>query len=496
MLAEGIFEHARRCPDSVAIVDGESRITYATLARAATSVQEKLRAAHVEPGARVGITMHRSWRLVATIVGIIAHGSTYVPLDPEYPSGRTLFMAADSGIGVLCVDPGLESPIREGIQVITVDGCESRRPWTVTETPPDQPMYVIYTSGSSGQPKGVAVGERGVVALLDSAAAYFDFGPDDVWTMCHSYCFDFSVWEIWGALHHGGTLVIVPVATVHDPAALLDLLERHQVTVLNQVPSAFKHLVRVHLRRAAQLSLRYVIFGGEALDKRSVRQWLEAREGPEKLVNMYGITEITVHATYATIGLDDVTDTSQLTRIGRPLDHLRIKLCDAAGRWVSSGEPGEIYVAGDGLALGYFNLPELTEQRFPVITEEHGEVRYYRSGDLATQTADGELYYIGRIDSQVNMRGYRIELGEVESVLQRIEGISDAAVVTHRTAGDETVLVAFVIGSVAGLDHRELRRRCAEFLPSHMVPARFSFVSEFPLTPSGKLDRAALKGSD
>jgi amino acid adenylation domain-containing protein len=502
MLADELYEWARRYPDAIAVVDGESRTSYARLARAVTAIQEKLAAAGIMPGTRVGVMMRRSWRLIAAIAGIVSYGATYVPLDLEYPVERLRFMAADSDIAALCVDPALASPpstsiLAAGVPRIEVDGSESPGAWAAARTRPDQPMYIIYTSGSTGRPKGVEIPERNVTALFESASACFDFGPDDVWTLCHSYCFDFSVWEIWGALRHGGTLVIVPMAAIHDPAALLTLIERNRVTVLNQVPSAFKHLASAYLLAPRPLSLRYVIFGGEALDKPSVRQWLDVAgngTGPDcKLVNMYGITETTVHVTYALIGPDDVGETSPRTRIGRPLSHLRVMVCDEAGEPSPPGTPGELYVAGDSLALGYRNRPELTAQQFPVLRNGSGATRYYRSGDLAEQGADGELYYLGRVDPQVSMRGYRIEPGEVENVLRQIDGISDAAVISYLTPAGETVLKAYMVGTADGLAARELRRRCGMFLPDYMVPARFTWMDSLPLTPSGKLDRLSLR---
>ena len=284
---------------------------------------------------------------------------------------------------------------------------------------PDNLAYAIYTSGSTGKPKGVLITHANVARLFESTNAWFGFGPEDVWTLFHSYAFDFSVWEVWGALLYGGRLVIVPYWVSRDPSAFRKLLLEERVTVLNQTPSAFRQLLQADLAETpGDYALRYVIFGGEALELHSLRPWFE-RYGDQRpqLVNMYGITETTVHVTYRPISLTDV-ESRQGSVIGVPIPDLYIHLLDAQGEPVPVGVPGEIYVGGAGVARGYLNRPELTAERF--ITDPFdpsGKARLYRSGDLARRLANGDIEFLGRIDQQVKIRGFRIELGEIEAAI-------------------------------------------------------------------------------
>lgn len=490
-LADAIPYHAGQRPDAIAVTDRDRSITYAQLNRAQAAIRERLAGAGVGPGARVGIAMSRDWRLVAAIVAVLRHGCTYVPLDPGYPEERLAFIAADSGVSVVCVSEGEQRPALSDVTYVTIGQETDGTPEPPAgPRPPDLPAYIIYTSGSTGRPKGVAVAEDAVLTLLRSAARHFTFGADDTWTLFHSYSFDFSVWEIWGALVHGGRLVVVPAELPRDPDKFLDLLARERVTVLNQVPSAFRYVVRAYEWRPRDLALRYVIFGGEALDPLSVERWRRLRPGREELVNMYGITEITVHATHAVIGPDDLRDAAGPTRIGLPLEHFGVRVVRPDGTPAETGESGELYLSGPSLALGYVNRPDLTEERFPV---SEG-VRWYRSGDLVRRGADGQLWYLGRLDSQVNLRGYRIEPGEIEATLRRSPLVADAAVTTHRVAGGEDMLTAHVVlSSETTADVlATLREHCAAELPPHLVPGPIVVESALPLTPSGKLDRSRL----
>jgi amino acid adenylation domain-containing protein len=341
------------------------------------------------------------------------------------------------------------------------------------------------------------VPERAVMALLDSAEDVYDFDSADVWTLFSSHCFDFSVWEIWGSLCHGGTLVVVSAATARDPQSFLDLLAEQRVTVLNQVPSAFKHLTSAQVRRPRDLALRYVIFGGEALDKYSCRQWLTQAGGSARLVNMYGLTETTVHVTHVDVTESSLGDDREPTNIGKPLRHLDVRLVDEENNVVPPGLPGELLIAGTSLATGYVGLSQLTLQRFPTLALDGPARRWYRSGDLCRTTPDGTLEYLGRIDDQVQIRGFRVELGEIEVTLRKIPEVEDAAVGVDIAGGAEEILVAHVVLR-PGADElaarpNALRAVCARSLPSYMIPARFVAVTELPMTPSGKLDRKALR---
>ncbi|WP_213781848.1 non-ribosomal peptide synthetase, partial [Caballeronia sp. dw_276] len=358
--------------------------------------------------------------------------------------------------------------------------------------------YVIYTSGSTGRPKGVLSQHANVVSLLDATQSRFGFGAADTWTLFHSIAFDFSVWEIWGALAYGGKLLIVPQEVSRTPAALHALLAKQEVTVLNQTPSAFRQLMR-HEEEVAglpALSLRTVIFGGEALDATLLTPWLR-RHGAQRpeLVNMYGITETTVHVTW--FGLRGTT-ASPLS-IGRALPNARMYLLDDVYQPVPVGVTGELYVAGAGLARGYLNRPDLTAERF--VPDPFGApgARMYRTGDLARYRQDGQFDYRGRADQQVKIRGFRIELGEIEAALATIPQVKEAVVLAREdVAGDERRLVAYVVPHTLDADTPEvldagpLRAALRGTLPEYMVPSHYIKLDALPLTTNGKLDRRSL----
>jgi amino acid adenylation domain-containing protein/non-ribosomal peptide synthase protein (TIGR01720 family) len=355
------------------------------------------------------------------------------------------------------------------------------------------PAYVIYTSGSTGAPKGVVVTHRNVTRLFAATSDRFDFGPDDTWTLFHSYAFDFSVWELWGALLHGGRLVIVPQATARSPWDFLDLLVSERVTVLNQTPSAFTQLAEAEADRpdlGDRLALRYVIFGGEALEPWRLTSWYarHADDAP-RLVNMYGITETTVHVTHTPVGAYAPAATGSV--IGSPLPDLRVRVLDAALRPVPPGIPGEMYVAGAGVALGYLNRAALTAARFVADPSGPPGSRMYRSGDLARRAADGTLEYLGRADRQVQVRGFRIEPGEIEAALTALPGVTDAAVLlVEHAPGDRRLTACLVADDTAA---RTAPEQAARLLPPHMVPAAWVTVDALPLTVNGKLDERKLR---
>ncbi len=361
---------------------------------------------------------------------------------------------------------------------------------------------MIYTSGSTGRPKGVAVTHVNVVRLFAKTRPWFGFGASDVWTLFHSFAFDFSVWEIWGALIHGGRLVVVPYWVSRSPGAFRDLLRDRRVTVLNQTLG----LPPVDPRPGdgggpgwLTALRRTVIFGGEALELQALRPWFE-RHGDEspRLVNMYGITETTVHVTYRPVTAADLDAGPGASPIGVPIPDLRVYLLDSRMEPVPPGVVGEIYVGGAGLARGYLDEPTLTASRFvPDPFGGHPGARLYRSGDLARRRPDGEIDYVGRADHQVKVRGFRIELGEIESALLRHPGVREAVVLAREAREGDRRLVAYLaprgdaIASAA-----ELRAWLAPRLPGYMIPSAFVTVGALPLTEHGKVDRAALLALD
>jgi amino acid adenylation domain-containing protein len=479
---------------------GRRELTYAGLDAAANRLAHMLVARGVGPETFVGLLADRSLEMIVGIVGILKAGGAYVPLDPAYPGERIRFIADDAGAQIVLATRGLAGSIGTTAEVIALDGMiegqsDPGRPACTVR--PDNAAYGIYTSGSTGRPKGVIVTHANATRLFSAAASCFEFSRQDVWTVFHSVAFDFSVWEIWGALLSGGRAVIVPQWTARSPDALLDLLDAEAVTVLSQTPSAFAPLIEaessVEPRRAR--ALRYVVFGGEALDPGILRPWFD-RHGDQspRLVNMYGITETTVHVTYRPLTRADVDSSGSL--IGAPLADLKIHLLDSAGRPAPIGVPGEIHVGGAGLARGYSGRPELTAERFLPDPFVPG-ARLYRSGDLGRYRGDGDIEYLGRADQQVKIRGFRIEPGEIEAAVMAHPAVQRALVITRpRAAGIE--LVAYVVAAAGGEPNLPgtLRAFLRTRLPEYMVPAAVVPVPAFPLTPHGKIDRLALPDPD
>ncbi|WJV50740.1 amino acid adenylation domain-containing protein [Streptomyces flavofungini] len=500
------FAHwAARTPAATALVDRDTRITYAELAARADRIAHRLRANGVGPGVLVGVSMDRSADLVAALLGVLKAGGCYVPLDPSYPERRLRYLAEDSGVTTVLVSreiPRWWSGFTG--TVLDLAGTHEHDPCPATPVAesagPDDPAYLIYTSGSTGRPKGVVVPHRNVSRLFTATEDWFGFGPQDVWTLFHSYAFDFSVWEMWGALAHGGRLVVVPYETSRAPDAFLRLLREQRVTVLNQTPSAFHQLIRADADAppdAGPLALRYVIFGGEALDPRALADWC-ARHGDAtpQLINMYGITETTVHVTYRPITLRDVT-AGIGSVIGRPLPDLDLYVLDPRRRPVPAGETGELYVGGAGLAHGYAGKPGLTAERFvphPFATLP-GQ-RLYRTGDLVRVRPDGDVEYRGRLDSQVQLRGFRVELGEIESVLAEHPAVHEAVVVPRTDDEGHVRLAAYVTVRGPAPAPGALRTHAIGGLPAHMVPSVFTVLPELPLTEHGKVDRERLPVPD
>jgi len=353
---------------------------------------------------------------------------------------------------------------------------------------PDNLAYLIYTSGTTGRPKGVMVQHNNVVRLFKTNKPLFDFNAGDVWTMFHSYCFDFSVWEIYGALFFGGKLVVVPKSIAQDTKAFVELLQHEKVTILNQTPSAFYNLIKQEAENDIPgLQLRYVIFGGEALSPGRLNTWKERYDGT-KLINMYGITETTVHVTYKEITTREIEN--NISNIGRPIPTLSCYVLDQQQQLVPVGVPGELYVGGAGVARGYLNRPELTSQRFIASPFRNGE-RLYRSGDKVRILENGEMEYMGRVDDQVKIRGYRIELGEIKNVLDSHALISEAIVIAKEDMQGDKNLVAYIV-SKERLTITDVRSYLAEKLPEYMVPAYYVEMESLPLTVNGKVDKKAL----
>ncbi|MBB1246999.1 amino acid adenylation domain-containing protein, partial [Streptomyces durbertensis] len=454
--------------------------------------------------APVGVCVERSLETVVASLGVLLAGGVYVPLDTGFPVERMRFMLEDVGAGLVLTHGAAEGLVPEGPwEVVDLDSVSAQRGEDLTlervareaaRVSADHACYVIFTSGSTGRPKGTTVTHGNVTRLFEAVEKRISFGRDDVWSLFHSFAFDFSVWEMWGALTSGGRVVVVPYEVSRDADAFYALVRDERVTMLSQTPSAFRQFEGVDAGRRDELALRAVVFGGEALDRASVRRWGERRGYREPLlVNMYGITETTVHVTYAEVTEDQLD--GAFTQIGAALPDLRVHLLDSFGEPVPVGVVGELYVGGPGVTRGYVGRPELTAERF-VPDHLGGEpgARLYRSGDLARWRADGGLEYLGRGDGQVKVRGFRIELGEIEAALSRRGGVRQAVVIVRNDLGnDQADLVAYLVaddGASPSLE--ELRDGLAEDLPGYMVPRNFVFLDELPLTSQGKLDHRAL----
>ncbi len=448
-----VFEkRAETTPDAVALVYEGEQLTYSELNGRANQLAHFLRGLGVGPDVCVGLCVERSLDLLVGILGILKAGGAYVPMDPATPRERVYFILKDVQAPVLLTQKHLLTQLPPLARLPHAPGDNQKSPiaicldedWqhiaqaspedTLCLSTPQNLAYIIYTSGSTGLPKGVLITHHNVARLFSATDAWYYFNRHEVWTLFHSYAFDFSVWEIWGALAFGGRLVIVPRLVAQSPDAFYDLLVSEQVTVLNQTPSAFRQLIQVEegLGQARPLALRYVIFGGEALNIQSLQPWWKRHpDHAPRLINMYGITETTVHVTYRPLSEADLQLLS-ISAIGSPIPDLSTYVLDRHLQLVPVGVPGELYVGGAGLARGYLNRPDLTAERFiphPFSTEPGA--RLYKTGDLVRYRPNGDLEYLGRIDQQVKIRGYRIELGEIEAILQRHPAIREAVVVVH-----------------------------------------------------------------
>ncbi|MBB1062176.1 non-ribosomal peptide synthetase, partial [Marilutibacter spongiae] len=493
---------ARAHPDAIALAHGDERMSYGELNRRANRVAHRLRRSGVGADDRVGLCVERGFEMLIGVIGILKAGAGYVPLDPAYPAERLAFMLQDCRPKAVLTQAGLLAsgvlPDTGATEVVSLDdaGLAGEADTDPADVRVDDASlaYVIYTSGSTGKPKGVMVEHRQLNRLFASTRETFGFDHEDVWTLFHSFAFDFSVWEMWGALLHGGRLVIVPAPLARDPEGMWGLLEREGVTVLNQTPSAFRALQAAQPPDTSH-RLRAVVFGGEALELSSLLPWFERNGDATRMVNMYGITETTVHVTCREIDMEDARR-ARGSLIGQPLDDLALYVLDESMRPCPLGVRGELYVGGDGVARGYLDREALTAERFVEATSFEGG-RLYRTGDLARWLPGGELEYLGRNDFQVKIRGYRIELGEVEARLAACEGVRESVVLALDDPSGGKRLVAYVV--MDGVDGRgvaSLREAMSRDLAAHMLPSAFVELQAMPLTPNGKLDRKALPAPD
>ncbi|WP_246869081.1 amino acid adenylation domain-containing protein [Saccharopolyspora sp. ASAGF58] len=467
-------EQAQRTPDSVAVTFGEQNLTYAELDARANQLAHHLIDHGVGPEQLVALALPRSVELVVALLAVLKAGAAYLPLDPGHPAERN-YVIGDAQPALLISDAEHAARLPDGITRILLDdpveaeeiSRHSQRDPKAGERGPltsEHAAYVIYTSTSTGQPRGVSIPHHNVVRLFSATEPWFSFDGNDVWTLFHSHAFDFSVWELWGALLHGGRLVVVSHEVSRSPQEFLRLLARERVTVLNQTPSAFYQLSQADREApGTELALRYVIFGGEALELYRLDDWYDRHPETPKLINMYGITEATVHVSYVELDREAVARRDG-SLIGRGIPDLRVYLLDGLLQPVPPGVVGELYVAGEGLARGYLGKRGLTAQRF--VADPHGApgTRMYRSGDLGRWRADGGIEFVGRAGQQVKVRGFRIELGEIETNLAAHPQVRQAAVVVREDQPGDKRLIGYPVGAA---EPSELRAHLADRLPSY-----------------------------
>lgn len=497
-----LFERqAAARPDAIAVsCDGKAQ-GYGELNAQANQLAHTLVAQGIRPDSRVAIVLERSIELPMAILATLKAGGAYVPLDPHSPPERLRYLLDDSAPDVLLTTQALSlslGVLPDTLTVITLEAAAEQHQPSYNLDPsalglsPHHLAYIIYTSGSTGQPKGVMVEHRNVTRLLAATEASLSRGQDDVWTLFHSYAFDFSVWELWGALAYGGRLVVVPALTARSPDTFYQLLCDEKVTVLNQTPSAFRQWVAALPDGELQHTLRWIVFGGEALEVATLAPWYARNGERTQLVNMYGITETTVHVTAYPLSPEDAVSDGH-SPIGQPLDDLCIYLLDEAGEPVPIGVTGELYIGGAGVARGYLNRPELTAERFlPNPFGDDETARMYRSGDIGRWNADGTLDYLGRNDDQVKIRGFRIERGEISARLIEHAAVQDAVVVVKGDTSVDKTLVAYIVPQSTVPEVVALRAHLAATLPDYMLPSAFVMIDALPLTSNGKLDERAL----
>ncbi|MFC6336712.1 amino acid adenylation domain-containing protein [Pseudomonas sp. CCM 7891] len=483
-------------PEATALIYETRRLTYRELNAAANQVAHRLLALGIRPDDRVAICVERGVPMIVGLLGILKAGAGYVPIDPAYPLERIAYTLRDSEPVVTLVQADTVDLVGDvaSIDLDTLQHGATHNPQVPGLTSANL-AYVIYTSGSTGLPKGVMIEHRNVARLFSATEHWFNFNHHDVWALFHSFAFDFSVWEIWGALMHGGQLLVVPQWVSRSPDECYALLCEAGVSILNQTPSAFRQLIAAQGRSPQAHSLRQVIFGGEALEPGILKPWYaRVTNAGTQLVNMYGITETTVHVTYCAL---EATDAQRVgvSPIGGRIPDLQLYVLDRNREPLPTGVVGELYVGGAGVARGYLNRDELTAERF--LVDPFTGQRMYKTGDLGRLLADGSVEYLGRNDDQVKIRGFRIELGEIETCLATCNGVREAVVLAREDEPGDKRLVAYVIAKPGEAPSAaQLRDHLLQSLAEYMVPSAFVLLDCLPLTTNGKLDRKALPAPD
>jgi amino acid adenylation domain-containing protein len=508
-LIETIHQVSNRFPEHVAIESSTGRLSYRLLTHQATLLAERLHCEGVGPEVRVAICMEPSINLIVTLLAILEAGGAYIPLDPAYPLERLMFIVSDARPTLILADRAFNSPLRGHTELAgvpihfdaphmrVIEGEEHRSANEgIASLSLDALAYIIYTSGSTSSPKGTMITQRNVLRLFEETRELFDFRSTDNWPLLHSVSFDFSVWEIFGPLLHGGKLFIPEPSVVRDPAQLLALLASQKITILNTTPSFFAQLLKYAAAQSTpvlqSLDLALIIFGGERLDASILGEWFRTGHPDTALVNMYGITETTVHVTVHPV-THDAFQHQQLSIIGRPVGDLQVYILDEDLCPVPIGAPGELFVSGPGLARGYHRQPALTAQAFlPCPFSGTVGARMYRTGDWGRMLPGGDLAFLGRDSGFIKVRGFRVSLAEIEVALQSIDNIEKAVVLPLETE-TTTELEAWVVCSSLRLSYMGLRLALGSRVPGFMIPHRFYTVDSLPITLNGKVDTRQLR---
>jgi amino acid adenylation domain-containing protein len=498
-LHQHVAARAAADPDSTAVVQGNHQVSYREVDQRSRQLARQLAALGVRTGVRVGLCLERSPELLIAVLGVLQAGGAYVPLDVDYPADRLEFMLRDAGCAVLLTSTACVKRLPQpDIPVVCLDrDLESVAAWPVGHPPasagPEDLCYVIYTSGSTGQPKGIALRHRGVTNNLLDLNSRFGVGPGDRVLALSSTSFDMSVYELLGTTMAGATVVLPDPDRAKEPAHWADLVSRHRVTVWNSAPALLElfigHLEQHQGVRAAD-SIRLAMLGGDWIPL-TLPDRLRNQAPRVSFIALGGATEASIHSTVYEVTATRPDWTS--IPYGRPMANQRTYLLDPAMQPVPIGVPGELYLAGTGLAWGYLNRPELTTQRF--VSWSHGPVRderLYRTGDLARYGPDGLIELLGRMDFQVKIRGLRIELGEVEGVLRRHPDVAEAVVAARQDGTGDRTLVGYLVARSGTVDVRAVHAHAAERLPAFMVPAALVVLDRLPLSPNGKVDRRLL----
>ncbi|MFC0562216.1 non-ribosomal peptide synthetase [Halalkalibacter alkalisediminis] len=480
-------ESAKKHGDKVAVRNKDRQFSYKETNILANRFAQYLQNQGIQKGDNVGIYIEKSEYVLFFILALFKLGVTYVPIDPKSPAKRVKHIIKNSELKLLITDEETSENCQHVTSAQVIDGSTQFEGNNLNiSIDPKNPAYIIFTSGSTGDPKGVCVTHGNVMSLFSGCESLFDFDHQDKWTFFHSYAFDFSVWEMWGAWLYGGEVIVVSFEESRSPISFVDLMVQTKTTIFNCTPSAFFEMSTELIKRQQELHLKYIIFGGEALNFKKLATWFspENKYLP-KLINMYGITETTVHVTFKEVKKCSVEN--GVTNIGKVLPHLDFKIMNDCEEEVSKGGEGELYISGGGLSIGYYNNPEMNEKKF----KEFDNIRYYKSGDVVKQLDNNELQYISRNDEQVQLRGFRIELGEVESAYNELKEISNAVAITDTVFSDDLHLVLYYVAEEE-LPTSYLREAVSTLIPAYMIPSFFIKIDQIPLTVNGKLDKGLL----